>query len=418
MGPDITLVVVLAGFFVFAIFLAAAETSFIRVSAVRVNALAEEGSVRAARLARLIDRLPEVLNAILLAALLSQIAAATVAGVLAGRLFGSTGPAIASAVLTFLLYIYGEAIPKTYAVRHPTRVALLCAVPLAAIEWLLRPIVKVLIWVADLQMPGKGVVTSPTVTEGELRMLASKAATEGQITRDDAELIERAFRVGDLEADDVMVPRPDIVGVDASSTVEEALATALAAGHRRIPVFNGSIEEITGVVRMRDLFQVPGSRRSELTVGTLAEALLVVPESKRLLDLLQEMQSDGTHLAVVVDEYGGTAGIVTIEDIAEELLGSITDQPGGGDVVSIGPGQWHVIGALPVEDLSQIIETDVDDADWNTVAGLVLALAGKIPTLGSEVTFAGYVFRVIAMRGRRITRVEIRRTAAAHRDLD
>jgi CBS domain containing-hemolysin-like protein len=408
MDPDLVLIIVLVVAFGLAIFLAAAETAFIRVPAVRVRALAAEGSTRASQVSRLIERLPEVLNAILLAALLSQIVAATVAGVLAGRRLGSTGPAIASAVLTFVLYVYAEAIPKTYAVRHPTRVVLAVALPLAAIEWVLRPIVKILIWIADLQMPGRGVVTGPTVTEDELRLLASKAAIEGEITSDDAELIERVFRVGDLEVDDIMIPRPDVVGVEESASVATAVDVGLEAGHRRLAVYRDSIEHIAGVVRLRDLVRIPESRRGDLRVGSLATEPLVVPETKRVLDLLQEMQAGGVHLAVVVDEYGGTAGIVTVEDIAEELLGSITDEPSGGDLVELPGGGWRVNGTLPVEDLAELIGADLDDTEWNTVAGLVLALAGHIPAVGFETEFEDHVFRVVGTRGRRITRIEVR----------
>jgi CBS domain containing-hemolysin-like protein len=410
MDPDLVLIIVLGVAFGLAIFLAAAETAFIRVPAVRVRALAADGSRRAIQVARLMDRLPEVLNAILLAALLSQIVAATVAGVLAARWWGSVGPAIASAVLTFVLYVYAEAIPKTYAVRHPTRVVLAVAVPLVALELLMRPVVRVLVWFADLQMPGRGVVTGPTVTEDELKLLASKAVMEGEITRDDASLIERAFRVGDLEADDIMVPRPDVIGVDVSATVAEAAAVALEAGHRRIVVFEDSIEQIVGVVRLRDLVRVPEARRDEVAAGSLATEPLVVPEAKRVLELLQEMQQAGVHLGVVVDEYGGTAGIVTIEDIAEELLGTITDEPPTSDVVELPDGGWRVAGTLPVEDLAALMGTQIDDADWNTVAGLVLALAGSIPSLGYETEFSGHVLRVIATRGRRLRWIEVRPT--------
>lgn len=408
MDPDLSLILVLVGAFVFAVFLAAAETALIRVPAVRVRALAADGQVRARQVARLLDRLPEVLNAVLLAALLAQIVAATVAGVLAGRWWGATGPAVASAALTFVLYVYAEAIPKTYAVRHPTAVVLAVAVPLAGLELILRPVVKVLVWFADLQMPGRGVVTGPTVTEGELRLLASKALVEGEITHDDAALIERAFRVGDLEADDIMVPRPDVVGVASDTSVADATETALAAGHRRIVVYADSIEHIVGVVRLRDLIRVPTDRRHHLAVGALSFAPLVVPRGKRVLDLLQEMQRAGVHLGVVIDEYGGTAGIVTIEDIVEELVGSITDGPEPAAVVELPDGGWRVVGGLPVEDFAALIGVSLDDAEWNTVAGLVLALLGAIPSVGDEVVFSGHRLRVIATRGRRLTWLEVR----------
>jgi len=335
--------------------------------------------------------------------------AATIAGILAERWFpGGLGVTIASIVLTVVLFIYSEAIPKTFAVRHADRVALTLAFPLSILEATVRPMVRVLVWVADLQMPGKGVVTSPTVTEGELRMLASLAANEGEITPDDLRFIDRAFRVGDRQVDDIMVPRTDIVAIRDTAPVAEALQVSLEAGHRRLPVFRDSLENVTAMVSLRDLIQVPEPRRHELEVGPLSEPTLAVPESKRVVDLLTEMQTTGIHLAIVVDEYGGTAGLVTVEDIAEELLGSITEAPGGTAVTAVADRHWSVDGALPIEDLADLIDEELDDTEYNTVAGLVMHALGRIPHVGDEVATHHHVLRVTSVRGRRITRVEVR----------
>jgi CBS domain containing-hemolysin-like protein len=406
---DLPLILVLVVAFFISIFVAAVETAFLRMPAVRVEALAAEGSRRAKRLAGLVDRMAEVLNAILLAALLSQITAATIVGILADRWFGAFGVTLASAGLTMILYIYAEAIPKTYAVRHADRVALTLAYPLAIMEALLRPITKVLVWIADIQMPGKGIVTSPTVTEEELRMLAGRAASEGQITDDDLQFIERAFRVGDRQADDIMVPRTDVVAVDEAMSVSEALQVCLESGHRRLPVYEGNVENITGMVRLRDLVRIPQERRADLEVSRIAEEPLVVPESKRVLDLLAEMQRSSTHMAIVVDEYGGTAGLVTVEDIAEEVLGSISEGPSTAELVKLGDGHWIIDGGLPVEDLGKVFDTELDDVEWNTAAGLVLGVLGRVPEVGDEVVYEDHVLRVKHVRGRRITRIEVRK---------
>ncbi len=408
---DLPLLFVLLGLFAFSVVIAAAETAFLRMPAVRVQALASVGSRRAVRLSALTHRLSQVLNAILLAALLAQIGAATVAGILADRWFGPLGVTIASAVLTFILFIYAEAIPKTFAVRHPDRVALALAFPLAVIEIVLRPLVRILVAIADLQMPGKTVVASPTVTEDELRMLASRAALEGQITTHDLELIERAFRFGDRQVDGIMVPRPDIVAVDENATAREAIEVALDAGHRRLLVYSGSPESMTGVVVVRDLLRIPEARRDQVTAGVLADPPLVVPESKRILGLLTDMQASGTHIAVVVDEYGGTAGMVTIEDIAEEMLGSITDEPAIPDVVETGPESWMIDASMPVADLADLLETPLEDDEWTTAAGMVLGLLGRMPQVGDTVTYGRHAIRVVGVRGRRITRLEVKKTS-------
>ncbi|MGF1665539.1 MAG: hemolysin family protein, partial [Acidimicrobiia bacterium] len=406
---DLPLILILLAAFLLSVFVAAVETALLRMPAVRVEALVSQGSQRAKRLSGLVRRLPEVLSSILLAALLSQIAAAAATGVLAYRWFGALGGTAALAVLTVVLYIYAGAIPKTYAVRHADRVALALVYPLAIMELVLRPITRVLVWIADLQIPGEGVVTSPSVTEDELRSLAEQAATAGQITSEDLQFIERVFRIGDRQADDIMVPRADIVAVDGTTSVAHALEVSLEAGHRRLPIFDGSVENITGMVLLRDLVRVPEAKRANLEVVRLADEPLVVPESKRVLDLLAEMQASGTHMAIVVDEYGGTAGLVTVEDIAEEVLGSISEDPTSAEMVKLGDGHWVIAGGLPVEDLEPVFGAALDDTEWNTAAGLVLGLLGRIPEVGDEVTYCDHVMRVKTVRGRRITRLEVTR---------
>lgn len=407
---DLPLLLVLLALLLFSVFIAAAEAAFLRVPAVRVQTMAARGSRRARQLQEMTSRMSTVLNAILLAALLSQIAAATVAGILAIRWFDERlGPTIASVGLTVIMYIYAEAIPKTYAVRNADRVALLTAIPLAIVERILRPVVSILVWIADLQMPGKGVEGSPTVTEDELRMLATAAATEGEITDEDAALIDRAFRVGDREADDVMVPRTDVVAVESTMTVDEAVVIAIESGHRRLPVYVENRENMTGVVRLRNMIAVPVERRGMVEVGSLAEELLVVPQSKRVLELLQEMQQTSTHLAIVVDEYGGIAGLVTVEDIVEEVLGSISVSPVSEEISKVDSDTWVIDGTVPVEDLGELMNQELEDDDWNTAAGLIMAELGRVPRLGDQITYEGHTLKVIGLRGRRITRIEVRR---------
>jgi CBS domain containing-hemolysin-like protein len=401
MARDLPLLGGLGLAIVAAVFLAAAETALLRLPIVRARTLAETGR-RGARLLHLIERLPTVLNTVLLAALLAQITAATITGILAERWFGNLGVTIASVILTVVLFIYGEAIPKTYTVRHTDRVGLWIAVPVTMLVAILRPIVALLVWIADIQIPGQGITTSPTVTEDELRHLATRAAREGEITSDDHELIERAFKFGDRQVDDVMVPRLDIIAVEADLEVRAALASALEHGHRRLPVYDGTIENIIGVVRLRDLVK---HVEKETLVRELVEPILVVPESKPILALLQEMQSETKHVAIVVDEYGGTAGLVTIDDIVEELLGSVADDTDDAPIRETIMG-WSIDGSLPVEDLEELIG-EIPDGDWNTAGGLVMGLVGRVPAIGDEVELAGGRLRVEAIRGRRIIRLDV-----------
>jgi putative hemolysin len=304
--------------------LGAAEAALLHVRRSAVIVEANRGDPRAAQLLRLLDDLPTVMNAVLLAVLLVQLTAATVAGVLARRWFGGIGLTVATIVLTAVLFVYGEAIPKTLAVRRPLRVARWATTPVRWLSVVLRPVVSGLVRLADAQLPGEVGQGASSITEDELRHLADEAASAGQIELSEAELIARSFALGDTHVAQLLVPRVDIVAVEGGTPVRDALDTAVGAGHRRLPVYERDIDEITGFVRLRDLARVVTTDPAG-PVRAHAREVLAVPESRRVLDLLREMQGSGVHLAVVVDEYGGTAGIVTIEDVVEELVGSIEE---------------------------------------------------------------------------------------------
>ncbi|MDJ0958339.1 MAG: hemolysin family protein [Arenicellales bacterium] len=406
-NSDIPLLILLVAALLMAMFLALSEAALLRVNEIRVRSLADGGDKRAARLTALLKKLPAVLNLILLLALLAQIGAATITGVLVQRWFGNLGVTIASFLLTIVLFIYCEAIPKTFAVRNAERSALFISAPISVLERVFRPLVTLLVWIADLQMPGKGITTTPTVTEDELRLLAYRAAHEGEITEDDLELIERAFRFGDRRTDDIMVPRPDIVAVESSATIEEALDTALGAGHSRLPMYTDTLEHVTGVVRLQDLTEA--RERGEVDLAGVALPPLIVPESKKITSLLAEMQDQQIHLAIVVDEYGVTVGLVTIEDIAEELLGSISHEARSSRLEKVAENCWSAPGSMPVEDLADL-DIIIPEGDWNTIAGMMVGKAGRLLSPGEQVEIDGFTLTVQSVRRRRITRVSIERT--------
>lgn len=413
MSQDLPLVLVLVASFAVAMYMAAAEAALLRISPVRVAARSADDA-RAARLSRLLDDLPEVLSGVLLVALLAQVAAATAAGVLTQRWLGSAGVTVGSIVLTFVLFVYAEAIPKTFAVRHPARVALATARPIFAVTAALRPVTAALTWLADLQMPGKGIEIAPTVTEEELRLLASRAATEGEITDHDLKIIERGFRFGDQAVGRVMVPRTDMVCVGGDEPARRALDVALASGHRRLPVIGAGPDDVVGVVELRDLVRLAVGRRDVVTVGAVARAPLVVPETKRVFETLADMQETDRHLAIVVDEHGSIAGLVTIEDIAEELVGTMTAGSRPPEIAEF-DGGWSVDGGLGVDALADLLGTDVPDGDWTTAAGLVLGLAGRLLDVGDVVELPGYRLRVLRRRGRRLVRIAVIPTSPAAR---
>lgn len=410
MDTNLVLAIILVALVAVAAFLAAAETSLIRVRRTAVEVEATQGDRAAARLLRLLGDLALVMNTVLLAVLLAQVGAATVMGLIANDLFGNLGITLASVGLTVVMFVYAESIPKTIAVRHPLVVAKAVTVPVAALTWLLRPIVRLLLAFADLQAPGRGIAGPGGVSEQELRRLAAEAERAGEISSEDLELMERAFRFGDETVEQILVPRTDVVAIPGSAAVAEALEMAIAGGYRRIPVYEGDLDNITGVVLLRDL--VGGvSDGGTGTVKDLARPVLLVPESGRVNELLRMMQEAGRHFAVAVDEHGGTAGIVTIEDVVEELLGEVADEgelrttpirPLGGD-------RWLVDARIGLFEFAEELEVEVPDGEWTTVGGLVVGLAGRIPKPGDRLEAQGLEFAVVAATRTRVLRVEVGR---------
>jgi CBS domain containing-hemolysin-like protein len=409
-SSDAVLVIALVALFLVAVLLGAAEAALLRVQRVRVAVRAAEGDRGARRVLRLVDDLPRVMNTVLLVVLLVQIGAATVTGILSERHLGGIGITIASIVLTLLLFVYAEAIPKTYAVRHPLQVSRAVAPLVSWLERGLRPIVTVLVAFADLQAPGTGIVGRLGVTEDELRLLAAEAAEVGEIEPTDAELVDRAFELGDMLVKEILVPRTDVVGVTADTPVREALDVAVRAGHRRLPVHTGTLDDVVGVVRMRDLAAAVSEGR-EATARELAGPAMIVPETKRVIELLRQMQEESVHIGVVVDEHGGTEGIVTIEDVAAELVGEVADEdvPNVQPIVESSPGVWRVDAATDLDELEDALGEELPHGDWTTVGGLVIALAGEIPSVGAAVEAEGFLIRVTSATPRRVRRVQVTR---------
>ncbi len=336
------LILALHGCAVSAGVLSVAEVSIVRVRRSQVLVDARKGVARSEQLLQLIDDLPVVLNTVLLLVLLCQVGAATIAAFLAERWFGGLGVTVATFVLTATLFVYAEAIPKTRAVRVPETTALRLTPMLRHLVRFLRPIVIALVRLADLHSPGSVGALGPS-SEAEIRALAIESAEAGAIGRGDADLVERSFEFNDRAVRDVMVPRSRIEAVSGDRTVTEVRDRAIALGHRRLPVYRDGLDDVVGVVRLRDLVALAAT-----DPGTTAESamtsVLTCPPHQLISELLQRMQVTGQWLAVVIDG-GSTVGLATIEDIVAELVGEIADEraaPGNpGSLPPQQPGRRH-----------------------------------------------------------------------------
>jgi len=320
---DIALIAGLAGCFVLAAALAIAEVSLIRVRRSAVLVDAERGDHRARQLLALLDEFPVALNSVLLLVLSAQVAAATIAGFLAERWFGGVAVTITSIVLTAVLFVYAEAVPKTVAVRAPDVWARRVTPFVRVVTTVCRPVVAVLVRLADLQSPGHDTMVG-ALTEDELRALANESAAVGVIDRDDAALVDRSFDFGDRRVADVMVPRERVVFVGADEPVERIVAGALESGHRRFPVSSGGVDDIVGFVRFRDIAAAERATPSAAATEIMTAVMRCRAEDP-IARVLDRMQESGTWLAIASDPAGRTLGLVTIEDIVAELVGEISD---------------------------------------------------------------------------------------------
>ena len=409
---DIALLVVIFVLLCGCGFLALAETSLVRTTKVRAHTLREDGKVGARRLEKLVDDPQAFLNPVLLMVLICQLVSATLVGVRALQWFGAFGGVIATIAQVVVVFVVFEAMPKNWAVRHTDRAALFSAPVIFAVTRFapVRWISSMLIGLADLLMGGRH-TEPPAVTESELLAMADVAHADDVIAPTEREFIHSVIEFGDTVVREVMVPRPDMVTVDHDETVTDALERGLQAGFSRLPVLGKDIDDVLGIAFTKDLVRVERSGGGGRTVAAAMRPAKFVPETKRVASLLAEMQSENVHLAIVVDEYGGTAGIVTLEDVLEELVGEIRDEfdieePG---VTHRGDGVVVVSGRMGIDEVDELLDEPLPKGSWDTVGGLAYDLAGGVPAEGQVLHSAPFRFTVERVEGRRILRVRIER---------
>ena len=418
LGPeDVALSVVVLVLLVVSGLLALAETALVRTGRAKARSLADEGKRGAKVLLRLTEDPQGFLNPVLLLVLICQLVVATLVGILAVRWFGAWGVAAATVFEIVVIFVFAEAVPKNWAVHHPERAALFSAPLVAAVIGFppVRWVSGGLNALANLFIGQKGGYAGALVTESELLAMADVAVEGAVIEPEERALIHSIIEFGDTVVREVLVPRTDMVTIGADVTVEAALDVALEAGRSRMPCLEQQIDDVVGIAYTKDLIQEVRAGRGDEPVGSHLRAAHFVPETKRVADLMREMQSDKFHLAVVVDEYGGTAGLVTLEDLIEELVGEIVDEFDVEEtpVEQLPGGALRVSARLPVDEVNDLLDANLPTGAWDTVGGLVFDLLGHVPVTGESVTSDGLRIEVDRVNGRRIERVTIRPLAGA-----
>jgi CBS domain containing-hemolysin-like protein len=381
--------------------LAAVDSALNTVSTARVGELVRDERPGAVRLARVVADRPKYVNLIVLLRIACEVSATVLlVAFLDGYLGLRWGMVTAAAVMVVVSFVAIGVGPRTVGRQNAYSIALMAALPLQTISVLLTPISRLLVLLGNALTPGRGFRNGPFASEIELREVVDLAQQRGVVADDERRMIQSVFELGDTPAREVMVPRTEMVWIEQDKTAGQATSLAVRSGHSRIPVIGENVDDIVGVVYLKDLVQrtyysTDGGRGT--LVSEVMRPAVFVPDSKPLDELLREMQRDRNHMALLVDEYGAIAGLVTIEDVLEEIVGEIADEYDTDEVAPIedlGDNRYRVSARLPIEDLGELYGREFDgDLDVDTVGGLVALELGRVPLPGAEVTWDGLRLR-------------------------
>jgi len=411
---NLWLLLLAAALIVLSGFLIAAETAIARVSRTRLDELRKEGNGNQAKVERLLPILDDrarYVNVLFFLSTIANVTAVIIVGYVAVRaLITSDGWStwlamlVVIAIMVVIAYVGLGVAPRTLGRQHADRIALIAARPTRFLASVLGPITNLLILIGNALTPGKGFREGPFDTAAELREMVDLARADSLIEDDESKMIHSVFDLGSTFAKEVMVPRTEMVFIEQHKTLRQAISLSLRSGFSRIPVIGENADDIVGVVYLKDMvrrsFEHRDAERAE-SVESLMRSAYFVPDSKPADELLRDMQTARVHLAIVVDEYGGTAGLVTIEDILEEIVGEIADEydTAAPEVTQLDEDSYRVMARMNIDDFAELIDIEVDSEEEgvDTVLGLMAKRLGRVPIPDAEVTESGW--QLLAERG-------------------
>jgi len=417
LGTEETLyLVLLLVCLLFSAFFSSSETAFISLQKIRLEQLVNTRVKGVDRLARLIQQPEKFLSTVLLGNTFVNTAAAALATALAISVWGKdNGVLIATIGLTIFLLIFCETTPKTIATQHTERLSLLFARPIEWLSWLLTPFVVVLSWIASgfSRLVGGTPVSRSLAGEEEIRTMISVGHKEGTVEEAEAEMLHKVFEFGDRPVREVMVPRPEVVCIEQGSTVADFLALYEQFPLSRFPVYQENMDNVIGILAIKDVLmaQAKGSIDKQSVIDELIRPAYFTPETKAVNELFAEMRDRNYQMCVVIDEFGGTAGIVSISGLVEEIVGPV------GDELAVVEKEYEVIneytfqidGSMRIEEANEEMDLELPEGDYETVAGFVLSLLGHIPRANEQVRYKGMRLVVTEMRGPKVERIQLTR---------
>ena len=392
----------------------AAETALTSVSRITLKNKVEEGDQKAIQIERLISQPNVFLSTILVVNSVAVIVASSMATVLALRFSPNYGELIATILISLVVLIFCEITPKTAAVQNPMRWARALVNPVRGAAWFLHPVVWLLTSITNTLvrlLGGRIKHRGPFVTEEELRLLVSVGEEEGVLEEEETEMINSIFEFADTTVREVMIPRIDMVTLESDATVDEAVEVALQGGFSRIPVYEETIDNIIGVLYTKDMLRQLREGHNSSPIRDLVRPAYFVPETKKLDDLLRELRQRRIHMVIIVDEYGSVSGLVTIEDLVEEIVGDIRDEYDREENLYEQVSQYEYLfdAKISIDEFNELMDADLEGEGYDTLGGFLYAQLDKIPVAGDTITFKNLTFTVLTTRGRRITKVKVER---------
>jgi putative hemolysin len=407
-------VVLLVVFLILSAFFSGTEAALLSVQRIRIQHLARNGTPGAARVAKLVEQPQRLLPPILLGNNLVNTAAAALATTIAIGLLDDQGQAVlvATVGVTVVLLIFGETIPKTAAARYAERTSIIVAWPLVGISWVLRPVSFLLELISNgvIKMLGAGAQSPTTVTEEEIKAMVTVGHEEGSVEYGEAEMIRRVLDFGDRHTREVMTPRPEIVWVEQGASIKDFLELYNVNYHTRFPVFRGSIDNVVGFVAVKDVMRLlAGGADIESSATARVRPAMFVPETKRVQDLFDEMRSGGDQIALIADEFGGIAGLVTLKRLVEDIVGRVggEDEIERVDVVAVDERTFDLDASMSIADVNERVGLAIPAGEYETLAGFLLELLGSVPEVGQDLGYEHLTFTITEMQGVRIAAVRV-----------
>lgn len=409
---DIMQLVILLLLLLLSAFFSSAETALTTANVIRIHSLAEEGNKRASITEKILSNSSKMLSAVLIGNNIVNISASSLATIFTQKLFGNYAVSIATGILTILVLIFGEIIPKTLATMFSEKLALMYSPVIFALMWLLTPVIFVinkisqfLLLLLHIDASKRGVI----ITETELRTMVDVSHKEGIIENEERKMINNVFDFGDAEAKDVMVPRIDMAMADVNSSFNDLLELFHKERFTRIPIYENTTDNVIGIINMKDLLLY--DKKEDFDVRNFLRKAFYTYESKKLSELMREMKKTSVNIIIVLDEYGVTVGLITIEDLLEEIVGDIRDEYDDDEdeeFKKISDTEYLIEGQMKIDDLNEHLNLNLASENYDSVGGIIIENLDRIPSAGDSILLDNIRLTVQKLDNKRIDRVNVK----------